>query len=275
MRIVPFLVLTILLLSGCFRTNTVVYLNADGSGTIEETVLLAAYALNMIQEMDSSQVVDLIDEEKLIARQDSLGEGVVYEGVEAIDEDGFIGYIAVYSFSDINLVHLQDNSEALQLSDDSAEESSDEDDPMSGLGLDNVTFSYQPGVLEVHIPHATGEESEIHPDTLAAETEKIRSQMHEQGGLLRAFLTDARVSVSIVLPGAITETNASFADSTTVTLADILFGSMLDLMAENPEAAARMQLAQSEGQRRAFMADMGESADFRFETNNTVRVLFD
>ncbi len=275
MRLLPVLLLASVLLSGCFRTNTVVFLNADGSGTIEETVLLASFALNMIQNMDSTRALNLIDEEKLVARQDSLGEGVVFEGVEALNEDGFIGYLAVYSFSDINNLRLMDNSEALQLGDESEGAGDEENEGMKGLGMDNVTFSFQPGVLDVHIPRTTEVETEIHPDTLAAETEKIRTQMQEQGRMMRAFLGDARVSVSIVLPGNITGTNASFADSTTVTLADILFGSMLDLMEENPELAARMQLAQSEGERQRLMAEIDPSVQFRFETNDDVYVRFE
>ena len=131
------------------------------------------------------------------------------------------------------------------------------------------------GVLEIHIPREDEPETDIHPDSLAVETEKIRQQMQEQGGLIRGFLGEARMSASIVFPGTITETNASYADSTTVTLVDILFGSMLDLMKENPEIAARLQLAQSESQRQALLAEMGELADFRYEANNDVVVRFE
>ncbi len=110
---------------------------------------------------------------------------------------------------------------------------------------------------------------------LAAETEKIRQQMEEQGGLMRAILGDARMSASIVFPGAIIETNASYVDSTTVTLVDLLIGPILDLMEENPELAARLQLAQSESQRQALMAEMVELGDFRYEVNNDVVVRFE
>ena len=89
------------------------------------------------------------------------------------------------------------------------------------------------------------------------------------------LLGDARVSASIFFPGTITETNASYVDSTTVTLVDLLIGPMLDLMDENPELAARLQLAQSESQRQALLAEMAELGDFRFEVNNTVVVRFE
>lgn len=276
MRLAPALLFAILLLSGCFRTSTEIFLNADGSGTIEETVMLASFAVNMIAGLDSTQAFSLIDEEKLIARADSLGEGVVFEGVEALIEDGYQGYIAAYSFADINTVRLMDNSEALELSNDDEEGEGDEaDQGVSGLGFDNVTFEFSPGMLDIHIPRDAGLEVAIHPDTLAAETEKIRQQMVEQGRMMRAFLSDAQASVSIVLPGLITQTNASFADSTTVTLVDIVFDSMLDLMEENPELAARMQLAQSEGERQALMAEAGATEGLRFETNDDIVVRFE
>ena len=276
MRLAPVLLLTVLLLAGCFQTHTVIFLNADGSGTIEETVLLASYAVNMLAgfgSTDSTQAFSLIDEEKLMARADSLGEGVTFSGVEELTENGFEGYVATYAFTDINQIRLTDNSDALRLGDDDGE--NEQVGGMNGLGLDGVTFAYQPGVLEIHIPREDEPETDIHPDSLAAETEKIRQQMQEQGGLIRGFLGDARMSASIVFPGIITETNASYADSTTVTLVDILFGSMLDLMKENPEIAARLQLAQSESQRQALLAEMGELADFRYEANNDVVVHFE
>jgi len=271
-RHAPVLLLIVLLLAGCFQTHTVIFLNADGSGTIEETVLLASYAVNMIAgfgSTDSTQAFSLIDEDKLMARADSLGEGVTFSGVEELTENGFEGYVATYAFTDINQIRLEDNSDALQL------DNSQDDAPMKGLGLDGVTFAFQPGLLEIHIPREDEPETDIHPDSLAAETEKIRQQMQEQGGLIRGFLGDARMSASIVFPGTTTETNASFVDSTRVTLVDILIGSMLDLMEENPELAARLQLAHSESQRQAVLAEMGELADFRYEANSDVVVRFE
>ena len=275
-RVAPVFLFLVLLLAGCFQTHTVIFLNADGSGTIEETVMLASFAINMISGLDSTKAFSLADEEKLIARQDSFGQGVSFEGYETLSQDGYVGYIAVYTFTDINLIHLTDNSDALQLGDDEQEANNQNAQGMNGLGLDNVSFDFEPGVLQILVPRATeAAETDIHPDSLAAETEKIRQQMEEQGRMLRAFLGDAHLTASIVFPGAITETNASFADSNRVTLADIVFGSMLDLMEENPEFAARMQLAQTEAQRQALLADMGESPEFRFETNESVYVRFD
>ena len=276
MRLIPPFLLAILLLAGCFQTHTVIFLNADGSGTIEETVLLASYAVNMMAAFgsaDSTQTFGLIDDEKLTARADSLGEGVTFEGVEPLTEGGYEGYVATYAFTDINQIRLRDNSDALQLGDDN--EKNEQGRGMDGIGLDNVIFSYEPGVLEIYIPREDGPETVIHPDNLAAETEKIRQQMQEQGGLMRALLGDARMSASIVFPGTITETNASYVDSTTVTLVDLLIGPMLDLMDENPELAARLQLAQSESQRQALLAEMAELGDFRYEVNNTVVVRFE
>ena len=237
--------------------------------------MIASFAVNMIQEMDSTEAFSLIDEDRLRARQDSLGMGVTYEGVEEVSEGGYQGYVATYSFMDINQVELTENSDALQLGDSDEDGEDNPTEGLTGAGLESVAFFYQPGVLEVHIPREVGSEADIHPDSLAAETERIRQQMEEQGQMIRAFLDDARFSASIVLPGTITETNASFADSNRVTLVDIVLGSIFDLMEENPELAARMELAKSDSERQTLLAGMGESDEFRYEARNEIVIRFE
>ncbi len=271
----PAFLLLVPLFAGCFQIHTTIFLNEDGSGTIEETIQLASFAVNMMASMDTTEAFSLIDEDKLNSRADSLGEGVVFEGVEAVSDGSFEGYIAVYSFSDISKVRLNDSSDALQLNDDDEPSSEDPSEGMNGLGLDGVTFSYEPGVLHIHIPHDEGSGEDMHPDTLAAKTEEMRQQMEETGGMMRAFLADARFAVTIEFPSAISETNAAYAEDTKVTLADITFGPLIDLMQDNPELAVRLQEAQTEAQRQAILVEIGDMEDFRYEPGNEIVVCFD
>lgn len=271
----PVFLLFTFALTGCFRTHTNVYLNVDGSGLITETTLFSNTFLGLAEsfQTDSTEEFSLYEEDDLLARADSLGEGVEFVSVEDVNEQGFQGYRAVYSFPDINRVHVKGDLESLNVGDEDDEmedmdEAEPEDNGPGGLSMD-VTFTYANRRLDMHIQRVEPEESQgdIHPDTLAAVAEEISSQMDEQMGLLAAFLSDARMTYDISFESNITETNASFvSDSTnTITLGDFRMGALLDLMKNEPELAAKMQLATSDDAQRAILMELGEREGIRFE----------
>ncbi|NNF56799.1 MAG: hypothetical protein HKN04_01020, partial [Rhodothermaceae bacterium] len=114
----------------------------------------------------------------------------------------------------------------------------------------------------------------IEPERLAAKTDSIRQSIKESGPMLRGMLGSAQFSRTVVLPAAITDTDALFAGDSTVTLAHMNFGAYLDLMEENPELAARLDLATTDAERRALLRQLDGSDGLRFEQAEEIVVRF-
>ena len=82
-------------LSGCLQVNTKVNLNRDGSGTIEETVVMKNEMINMMKQFtmsfDStkSEEFNMFNEEELKSKESNFGEGVKYVSWEKFTFEGY------------------------------------------------------------------------------------------------------------------------------------------------------------------------------------------
>lgn len=262
-----FVVLT-LALSGCFQLHTLLRLNPDGSGTIEETVLLQAMLATMMEEGDSTGT-GYIDIKQLGARADSLGEGVRFLRVDSVSEGGLVGYRATYSFADINTVRYQSDSDALGMGAGADTGGDDLNVPMR--------FAYEPGRLSILMqrPAVPADAQPLDSARVAVKADSIRTQMEQGGSMARSILAGARISIAVALPGPILATNATYADSNQVTVADVELSSMIGLMMDDPEAAARMQLAETDADRQAAFEALGRHPGFQVEAQETVTVQFE
>ena len=103
LAIVPMVLATV----GCFQGQRAFKVNADGSGTIVDTVKLGEQAKGMMEgmaQMDSSTPAEKKAKKKAKheANAAALGEGVTFVSV-APTKDG--GEVTTYAFKDINTVH--------------------------------------------------------------------------------------------------------------------------------------------------------------------------
>jgi hypothetical protein len=142
----------------------------------------------------------------------------------------------------------------------------------SSDGIPALAFVYEAGRLQITIPRdIEGEGEPINPDSVAAAVVEVREQV-QQAAMLRGFLNDARLAVSVELPGAVTETNARYVEDGVVTLVDLRFGAFFDLMAEDPELAARFQLAETTEDRQTVLEEINAYDGLRFEPEEVVTV---
>ena len=108
---------TALLLNGCIEVDTTVNLNKDGSGTIEEKVLMSGAMISMLKqfatsfESDSSKKEEfsIYDPKELESKASSYGDGVKFVSGEKIKDGEREGFKAIYSFTDINKLKLDQN----------------------------------------------------------------------------------------------------------------------------------------------------------------------
>ncbi|HVO74189.1 MAG TPA: hypothetical protein VMT35_09220, partial [Ignavibacteriaceae bacterium] len=87
---------------GCLEIKTLINVNKDGSGTIEETVIMSEKVIEMMKgfstafSSDSTQQPEfnIFDEKNLKERASSFGKGVVYVSGEKIQEETKEGFSA-------------------------------------------------------------------------------------------------------------------------------------------------------------------------------------
>jgi len=114
--------LVLLLLSGCFQVTTVVRVNPDGSGTVEERMLISKKVVAQIEETmrsfegagekvegagEKGKPFDLFQSDQLKKQARSMGKGVTYLSGKRVETPDYKGYLATYKFTDINTLKLQ------------------------------------------------------------------------------------------------------------------------------------------------------------------------
>jgi len=213
--------LAMLGLTGCLQVEKVIKLQADGSGTIEETVILTKSALAGIQQMTAGfgggkggdgKAPDLFGDAKLKDAASKMGEGVTFVSAQKIDNEQGQGFTAIYAFTDINKVKLDQNPGDALPDTGKVKASAGKKEP--------ITFHFtkgSPAELSLAMPAP-----DFKPKKAAADgMEDMVMQMMKQ------MFKDMRISLAIEVAGTISETNAEYRDGSRVTLMDVDFNKIL------------------------------------------------
>ena len=102
---------------GCIESTTLVRLNTDGSGKVEDTLLMRTDVIQMLMGVSEEMGEEpgefkLADRAKLEARARKMGEGVTLESVEDIVTENHQGYRALYTFQDINKIQVNEKHQS-------------------------------------------------------------------------------------------------------------------------------------------------------------------
>jgi hypothetical protein len=220
--------LAALVLPGCLQQHSTITLNKDGSGTIVEETTFGAQMAAMMgalgglggEEGGADAQPDPAKE-----RAASLGEGVTLDKIEPLDVDGRKGVRVTYKFTDINKVKYTSPTES-----------------MGGEMAENVPlpegtekpvakpmlFKYADGTLTITNPDDALPADDAKPaEGEAAQDEAADPEAAQAEAMAKAMLSDMKMSMKIVVPGGIAETNATHVDGATITLMDIDFGKVL------------------------------------------------
>ena len=215
----------LLLLAGCFQATTVVRVNPDGSGTVEERVLLSKKLLAQINGMmqgfspeggKKPKPLELFEPDKLRAQARSMGEGVVYQSGEKMSTDDFEGFTAIFSFKDINTLKLsQKNAEPPGTAASSEKTRSQP-----------VVFNFTKGPPSTLIIVQRAEKT---PQKSAApDNEMTTSPLPGDSGKmseadaakLMEMFKGMKISMALEVNGTIVETNATYRDGRHITILD-------------------------------------------------------
>ena len=211
------LMVVLFVLSGCLQSHRTIHVKKDGSGTIEEKMLIGSMGSMMGGIMNSSDV------EKLKADAASFGEGVQYVSSKEITENDMSGYEVVYSFADISKVKIDMNAagKIMQMGEESDI-------------AEYVTFDFKKGKnaeLKVIFPRDMDDESEQIEGEVWDEDEEVGAGEDEQDmamQMAKSMYGNMEISIKIVIDVKITSTDATHIQENEVILQEIIFTEMLE-----------------------------------------------
>lgn len=109
--------------AGCFTSETVIKIKADGSGTIEQAMLMNPKAMEQMAGMLTQQMggevktkekgslapKDMLDKARLEESAKKLGKGVRFVSAEPLTRGEMQGGKVVYAFDDVNALTIDQN----------------------------------------------------------------------------------------------------------------------------------------------------------------------
>jgi hypothetical protein len=251
------------MVTGCLDMETVINVEKDGSGTVEQTFLMQKDMVMMMQSMSEEQnggEFALLDREELENNAAGMGEGVTLVSAEPLEREGFQGYKAVYSFTDINELEVNQNPGG-KVPDTGPEQEPEVEE--------NLTFSFQrgtPSVLEVMFP----KKEDLTAQSEDSDGQERRMPGEEEIEMMKQIYEKMRVAIKLTVDGTIRKTNATYRDGSTLTLMEIEFGKLF----EDRETIERLT-EREPGSLEAMKSLVNEIPGIKVELNDTINVAFD
>ncbi|MBT0653509.1 hypothetical protein [Geomobilimonas luticola] len=227
------------LLAGCFQVTTVVRVNPDGSGTVEERVLLSNKIVAQIEELVRSfedkggkgKPFDMFQPDQLKEHARSMGKGVTYRGGEKAVTPDYTGYWATYAFSDINTLKLNQQSAPAGGTESKAL-------PLSfrfKKGPASTLTILQPKTEPSRVAPAV-------PDGKPASPADVPPQMTEEKTkeLLEMFM-GMKFALAVEVNGTILSTNATHRDGNRLTIVDFDLGKLGNATPDELEKLSQMK----------------------------------
>lgn len=243
-KITIILVTVVLILSGCLQTETRIKVEKDGSGTVEQQVILRKDIVEMMQGMQASMGGTapggsaVYNEEKLKENANRMGPGVRMLEARALKTEVGEGYLVRYGFTDITRIRVP---ETPLLGDTPPNQP-------SGISTEGpvVTFKFSkgnPATLVVQFrkdedsKQERGEMSgKVEGKEPEAEGEKEEESPEQDTAMMQELLRDMKLSLRVEVGGTITSTNADYRSGSIVTLLNVDFNPLL----QNKEAFEKL-----------------------------------
>jgi hypothetical protein len=226
--------------AGCFQSETVIRVKADGTGTIEQTNLADKQMLGMAAGMAKQAVEnaggaggvgssapnldnigDLFDEAKIREQASSFGLGVRYVSSAPIAEGGLTGVRATFAFDDVRLLNLNNRQGAATPT------------PQLRFELDRAEGG--DSTLRVRLPEGRTAAADAAPE--APPIAQRPDLPPEALAMVRSMFKGAKVDVAVEVDGAIVTTDGPKRDGSRVTI----FGLDLEQLLSDPAKFAALQ----------------------------------
>ena len=229
--------------TACLTFTTKIKIRPDGSGQIEQTMLMNTKALTQMAaemggEVPEGGPPEPTEEEKkqqieeLKSQASQLGEGVTFVNAEFISNEDSQGFVSVYEFDDINKLQKVSQLPTGQMGAPPPGEDAEE----TGVAF---TFEKKGGksILTAMMPPDKEEEAaeaaEAPPAEAGEMAEEMADQMMEQ---MKSMFDGLKLGVYIEVEGSIVKTNGPHTEGNVVTVMEMDFGKLM----ENEEALKKM-----------------------------------
>lgn len=268
------LVLAVCVFSGCLQSDKLVKVNPDGSGTVEDTLILGKQSVAQMKQMaegfgalgqpagKAPAPFKVLDEAKLRETAEKMGDGVTFVSAKPVENAFGEGYTAIYAFTDINNLKLDQNpTESLPMGNPAMK--------MAKAKREAVKFEFKKGAhsfLTVKLPQPK--------DGDLPKQRPPMPQMPAGGGdmagmMMQQMFKDLKMTVAVEVQGRIVETNAEYQNGSRVTLMEMDFNKVL----ANPEKFKALTQAQPKTVEEAKALAKGIDG-IKAETQPTVMVEF-
>jgi len=218
------------LLTGCLQMEILVKVKPDGSGTVEQKVMMSAKAVQMAlmgkQQQggageDAPTVLDLFPEDGLKAQAKDMGEGVTYVSHEKVEAEGFQGVKTIYAFTDINKLKIDPSSSM-----------DSKGGPQQGKKESRpITFKLSKAggnsLLTVVFP-ADNKKGEGEGSKTAEKPKLTPEQLKMQADMAKQMLKGLKVGVLVEVEGTLVKTNTEHVEGNKVTLFEIPFDKVME-----------------------------------------------
>ena len=224
--------LTPVFLTGCLQIERNVRVKPDGSGTIEETMVMGKEMLAQMKQMEAAFGGDkgagakahpssTYDETKLRAQAAKLGEGVTFVSGKPMSTATGEGYSAIYAFKDVTKLRIEAEASGAMPSGAGEMKAGGKNGP--------IVFAFTKGkVAELTIqqpkPKEPAAAPAAKPDPADAAAESMSDAMLP---MMQQMLKGMRMALHVQVEGKIVDTNAEYRDGAKVTLLDVDFDKLL------------------------------------------------
>jgi hypothetical protein len=249
-RLLTFLSATVTL-TACLDASTIVKVKPDGSGTVEQTMLVNTAALKGIMpgaEKPAGPVLNQADLERMAQR---MGKGVKLVSSETIKgANGFEGTKAIYSFDDINEIQVsQEPSMSGSTSGRLSTEPTNEDPVKFKLtrsgGTSTLSINYIDRAPAGTVPDRPGD---------AAQTPDLSNPMIMN--MLKTMFQGFKVNIGLEVVGSIVKTNAEYVAGPRITLLELDVTTLLQDEAKLKALTSKLQPGMTLSEVRPLLKDM-------------------
>ena len=233
----PLVVVAPLLFGGCLQSATLIKVNPDGSGTVEERLLMTKAAIAQLSQLtamggDKAKPFDPFKEEDARKAAADLGPDVTFVSSTPIKTDAAEGRAIVYAFPDIRKLKVNQAPSAGSMKiggqTDTRPEKSGE-----RLRFDFARTPADTALLTIMMPPF-----KTQADSMAAAT---GANSPAQLALVKQLFAGMRIVVAVQPAGRIIKSSSPYVDGQTVTLLDL----PVDRLLENESALTALQQSKS------------------------------
>jgi hypothetical protein len=209
-------------LTGCINSGTLIKVKPDGSGTIEQTLLMNMSLLKgMMASVDASgqtKPSSPFSEEQLKQSAARLGKGVRFVSSTPMAQGGFEGAKAIYAFDDISQISIQQDPNL---------GGSNQALPMQPKTSNPVRFALAregpSSVLTVTFDEKAVS-GNVAPTTPAAADNVDPATLQMMKSIFQGF----KIAIDLEVVGKIIKTNADYVSGSRITLMEIDMASLLE-----------------------------------------------